>query len=184
MARTRESVVKDVPHVNGTPRPDAGFGKKMYDACVAQCSLRGAGRPRRLPCVVKSFVRFRCGRHARAVGRLLDEDLKYWFHFGWVTTAHWFLIFYLALVYFRVWTLACRVSNRCCYAFGTLQKISATSSAYRAPRRDVPEQAMRRAECWVGRCCCCCMCCKATRVKKPDLQTAIEVTAQGPPGTP
>ena len=28
------------------------------------------------------------------------------------------------------------------------------------------------------------MCCKAQRVKKPQIPTAIEVTAQGPPGTP
>ena len=38
MWREREKISwKDVPHVNGTLAPDAGFGKKMYDACLAQC---------------------------------------------------------------------------------------------------------------------------------------------------
>ena len=123
MWREREKVSwKDVPHVNGTLAPDAGFGKKMYDACVAQCPCAASEGRDDFPALSRALLDPDADA-TQVPGVCFDESPRYWFHFGWVTTAHWFLIFYLALSILGVWTLACCVSNRCCYAFGTLQKI-------------------------------------------------------------
>ena len=109
---------------------------------------------------------------------------KYWFR-RWVSEAHWFLIFYLALSILGVWTLACCVSNRCCYAFGTLQKIR-NEFADSCPTLATYLNKLCVEPCKLGVkwCCCCCMCCKAQRVKKPDLQTAIEVGSGRAAGAP
>ena len=145
MWREREKVSwKDVPHVNGTLAPDAGFGKKMYDACLHSAPCAGAGRPRRLPCFVKSFVRFRCRRHASA-RRLLRRGPEVLVPLRLGHDGARFLIFYLALSILGVWTLACCVSNRCCYAFGTLQKIRNEFADLAGHPCHLSQQAMRRA---------------------------------------
>ena len=185
MWREREKVSwKDVPHVNGTLAPDAGFGTKMYDACVAQCPCAASEGRDDFPALSRALLDPDADA-TQVPGVCFDESPKYWFHFGWITTAHWFLIFYLALSILGVWTLACCVSNRCCYAFGTLQKIrNEFADSCPTLATYLNKLCVEPCKLCVKWCRCCCMCCKATRVKKPPIPTAIEVTAQGPPGTP
>ena len=185
MWREREKISwKDVPHVNGTLAPDAGFGKKMYDACLAQCPCAAPDGRDDFPALSRALLDSDADA-TQVPGVCFDEDPKYWFHFGWITTAHWFLICYLALSILGVWTLACCVSNRCCYAFGTLQKIrNEFADSCPTLAKYLTKCCVEPCKLCVKWCCCCCMCCKATRVKKPQIPTAIEVTAQGPPGTP
>ena len=90
MWREREKVSwKDVPHVNGTLAPDAGFGKKMYDACLARCPCAAPDGRDDFPALSRALLDSDADA-TQVPGVCFDEDPKYWFRVG--LAAHGFFI--------------------------------------------------------------------------------------------
>ena len=167
VARTRKCRGRDVPHVNGTLAPDAGFGKKMYDACIARCPCAAPDGRDDFPALSRALLDPDADA-TQVSGVCFDEGPKYWFHFGWVTTcAPRGSDFYLAPPILECVTLACCVSNRCCRLSGRSRR-SATNMASRPIATHLNKPRVAAAS-WVrSKCRCCRMRCKAQRVKKPS----------------
>lgn len=161
------------------PLAPTWYGQRAYDACLAQCPCAASADQDDFPALQRALLDE--GADAvRTPSVCFETTRAFWFDFGWITGAHWCLIFVLACSILGAWTLGCCVSVKGCYGFGALQRVR-NEFADSCPALTVWLRRLCVAPCkFCSRWCSCC--CKAKRPPAPPDK--IQVAAAGPPGTP